>query len=178
MLSSNLPRLTPKSLKIFMSPYFNELELSQIVFDYIGYPFISRWSVTNNDDYAVVLPLDADGTYDMIVEWGDGSSSSIQAYNQDKVRHVYAEAGVYVIHINGILNGFSFGYDEIKRSAHVACHQIIDIMQWGCIGLGMYTYIYIYIYTTNLHNILYTVLSITTETCLVLVYLKVLIYIY
>ena len=111
-----LTSLRPAGVKHHLSPYFNELKLADLVSAYLGNPFISTWQVgTNYGDKSkthamdITLPLDADGTYDFVVEWGDGSSAHILSHDQTDVKHAYARAGEYTVHLNGIVNGFAFG---------------------------------------------------------------------
>ena len=132
-------------MKHHLSPYFNELKLADLVSAYLGNPFISTWQVgTNYGDKSkthamdITLPLDADGTYDFVVEWGDGSSAHILSHDQADVKHTYARAGEYTVQLNGIVNGFAFGAHENDDDddGHPCSEQIIDISQWGCVRLA------------------------------------------
>lgn len=95
--------------------------------------FISTWKtdnaggVSNNDQ--ITLPLESDGTYNFTVDWGDGNSDTITAWNQAETTHTYGSAGVYTVTINGTIEGFRFnnGGDKTK---------IIDIKQWGVLRVG------------------------------------------
>ena len=122
----------PNSLLQLLSSYFNELKLSDIVFEYLANPFISTWIITRQMP-SISLPLEGDGgLYDFIVEWGDGTPAQhITSSDQPECIHTYAETGRYTIHLNGtIIDGFSF------RTNQTSCKQIVDISQWGCVGLG------------------------------------------
>ncbi len=98
--------------------------------------FISTWKTdnagTSNDDQ-IILPLEAGGTYDFFVRWGDGTSSHITAYNDAAVTHTYSAAGTYTVKIDGVINGWYFnnggdnGGDLLK---------ITDISQWGDLLVG------------------------------------------
>ena len=50
-------------------------------------PFITTWKTdTEWVDYTnqVKLPLDSDGTYNFVVDWGDGTSDTIAKHDQVK----------------------------------------------------------------------------------------------
>ena len=81
-------------------------------------------STGSTDNLSFGLPLVASGTYNFTVEWGDGSSSVITAYNQPQVNHKYATTGSYIVTINGTITGWSFAGtgDKLK---------LIDISDWG-----------------------------------------------
>ena len=99
-----------------------------------GNTFVSRWNTTLTSYYSspsdqVTLPLEASGTYNFVVDWGDGNTDTITSYNQSEVTHTYATSGVYTLSITGTLRGWSFnGFgDAIK---------IIEISQWGDFAFG------------------------------------------
>ncbi len=106
-------------------------------------PFISVWNAgaavdaegglfigTNN---SIVLPLVSTGTYDFMVDWGDGTTDHITAFDQDEVEHEYAEGGAYTVTITGTINGWSFGgLDE----EGIEPPKLLEIKQWGALQLG------------------------------------------
>ena len=99
-----------------------------------GPPTIMSVNTTNisdgsSNDFSFALPLLPTGTYDFTIAWGDGSSSTITAYNQPETTHTYAVAGVYTLRFGGTLIGWSFnnGGDILK---------LIDISAWGDMVLG------------------------------------------
>lgn len=75
------------------------------------------------------LPLEATGTYNFAVSWGDNSSDNITVYNQAEVTHTYASAGTYEIKITGTIVGWRFNY-----SGDYA--KIYEIKSWGPLKLG------------------------------------------
>ena len=82
---------------------------------------------TSNDDQ-FTLPLISGGTYNFVVDWGDGTTNTITAYNQSEITHTYsAGAGSYTIKISGILRGWAFndGGDKSK---------ITNISQFGILN--------------------------------------------
>ena len=82
---------------------------------------------TANDTFK--LPLVASSTVNAIVDWGDGSSDVITAYNQAEVTHQYASIGTYEIKIDGVINGWQFNAsgDMLK---------ILDIKNWGSFDIS------------------------------------------
>ena len=99
--------------------------------------FVSTWETSNisfqnpfsSSGNQIRLPLEADGTYNFTVNWGDGSSDTITAYNQAEVTHTYAISGEYTLTIDGTLTGFRFANANDKL-------KLLDITQWGDLRLG------------------------------------------
>jgi surface protein len=96
--------------------------------------FISMWDTTRITSWSslsnqVKLPLYSGGTYNFNVNWGDGTSNTITAWNQAEVTHTYAATGIYTINITGTINGFRFNDEGDKL-------KILDIQQWGNLKLG------------------------------------------
>lgn len=96
--------------------------------------FVSTWDTRNTStgssgDTQISLPLRSSGIYNFTVEWGDGTSDTITAYNAPEVTHTYATSGVYTVTITGDINGWAFreGGDRLK---------ITDISSWGPLRLG------------------------------------------
>ena len=137
-----LTSLRPASVKHHLRPHFTELKLADIVSDYLGNPFISTWQVgtqyvhigdkelDEKDELKthamhITLPLDADGTYDFTVDWGDGSSAHIVSHDQAEVKHTYGCKGEYTVQLNGIVKGFGFGShgDDDDDEAHPCSQQ-------------------------------------------------------
>ncbi|WP_264551941.1 BspA family leucine-rich repeat surface protein [Flavobacterium sp. N2038] len=91
--------------------------------------FVSTWRTSNistgsSTATKVKLPLVSTGTYNFIVDWGDGSSNMITVWNQAQTTHTYAVAGDYTIKINGVCTGWSFANtgDRLK---------ILSVASWG-----------------------------------------------
>ncbi len=97
-------------------------------------PFITIWKTDNTGNVVsgpnqVKLPLASTGTYDFIVDWGDGTSNTITTYNQPEATHSYAAPGTYTVTLAGQIEGFGFaasGQDSSK---------LIDIARWGSVRL-------------------------------------------
>lgn len=84
---------------------------------------------SNNDQFT--LPLVSSGTYNFVIDWGDGSAKeTITAWNQAETTHTFSGgAGTYTINIWGTIIGWYFasGGDKDK---------IIDISRWGTLQVG------------------------------------------
>ena len=91
--------------------------------------FVSTWNTNNTStgssaNNQITLPLEATGTYDFRVKWGDGSSDLINAHDAAEVTHTYAIPGTYLVTISGDLNGFRFNDSGDKL-------KLTDISAWG-----------------------------------------------
>lgn len=93
-----------------------------------GNPFAFTVKTTGVDE-TFSLPLEATGTYDFHVDWGDLSSDDITVWNDAAATHTYADAGTYEIQITGSIVGWRFndGGDKLK---------IYEIKSWGPLRLG------------------------------------------
>jgi surface protein len=80
-------------------------------------PFISIWRTTGSSE-TVTLPYYDSGTYDGIIDWGDGNTSVNSYVNRT---HTYATPGDYTITISGNCVGWGGG----------SVLKIIEITQWG-----------------------------------------------
>jgi len=96
--------------------------------------FGTTWK-TDNTGYVettstqIKLPLASGGTYNFIVHWGDGSSSTVTAYNDPDITHTYSIAGTYNVDIVGTCQGFGFASANGDKS------KLIDVKHWGNIKL-------------------------------------------
>ena len=91
--------------------------------------FYSTWNTSNTSTGSstatqVKLPLISTGTYNFVVDWGDGTTSTITTWNQAETTHTYATAGTYILRIIGTITGFCFNNtgDKLK---------LLSIQQWG-----------------------------------------------
>ncbi len=96
--------------------------------------FITVWntallSVGSSNSDQVSLPLEASGTYDFEVDWGDGTNDSITTGNQAEATHTYAAEGTYTVSITGTIQGWQFNNagDRLK---------LIKVSSWGPLRLG------------------------------------------
>jgi surface protein len=96
---------------------------------YVPQTFVSVWDTSRTSTGSstatqIRLPLNSAGSYNFIVEWGDGSTDRIRTWNQAEVTHTYATAGVYQLTITGTIQGFGFvnAGDRLK---------LLSIFRWG-----------------------------------------------
>lgn len=79
------------------------------------------------------LPLSANGTYDFVVDWGDGKTKRITRHNQ--ADHTYAAPGEYEVAITGICEGFGFDYASDPPRGIGDCAKLLDVIQWESVKL-------------------------------------------
>ena len=97
-------------------------------------PFISTWKTDNlSSDSStatqVKLPLVSTGSYNFVVEWGDGTQSTITAWNQAQATKTYTVAGTYQITIKGKCIGWVFNNNDDRL-------KILSVSKWGSLKLG------------------------------------------
>lgn len=95
----------------------------------IDLPFVTEWATTTIDE-TITLPLIESGTYDMVVDWGDGTTDEITAHNAIEATHTYAVAGTYEVAIKGVVDHWNF--NDVAASKD----KVTDIKQWGSLRLG------------------------------------------
>jgi len=96
--------------------------------------FVSTWKTNNTSAGSstatqIKLPLVSTGTYNFVVDWGDGTTSTITTWNAAATTHTYATAGTYTIKIKGICTGWRFNNtgDRLK---------MLSVSSWGKLKLG------------------------------------------
>ena len=74
------------------------------------------------------LPLTTSTGLNIVVDWGDASTSTITSHTDPAVTHTYASASTYSISITGTLPGFQFNNagDKLK---------ILNISSWGVLDI-------------------------------------------
>lgn len=103
-------------------------------FDCIQRPFISTWITDNlgySDDNQILLPLVSSGTYDFTVDWGDGTTDTIDTWDQAEATHTYAQPGIYTIEITGTIKGWAF-----SNEPYFDLEKLVEVNQWGVLNLG------------------------------------------
>ncbi|MBN1648967.1 MAG: Ig-like domain-containing protein [Spirochaetales bacterium] len=100
-------------------------------------PFVSSWKTDNTGSSApnqISLPLVSTGTYDCIVDWGDGlPTSEITAYDDPDRTHTYSSAGTYQVEISGMIEGWSF---YVSSSDYQDARKLVGVSSWGVLSLG------------------------------------------
>ena len=72
----------------------------------------------------IQLPLIDSGVNDFIVEWGDGKTDTITAWDQSETLHTYQNPGKYTVRITGTIQGWQFAGTGDKD-------KILNIRTWG-----------------------------------------------
>ena len=97
-----------------------------------GNAFKSSWDTSKvgvSSSTSITLPLESTGTYDFVVDWGDGSSSIVKSWDSVNKTHDYGIPGTYNVSISGTIKGFAFNNSGDKL-------KIINIEQWGVLNVG------------------------------------------
>jgi surface protein len=74
------------------------------------------------------LPTSNAGTYDFIVDWGDGSSDHITVWNQAEIEHTYSSIGIYEVKCTGIFRNIDFSLATADK------RKILRVLEWGCLS--------------------------------------------
>jgi surface protein len=74
------------------------------------------------------LPLTTSTGLNIVVDWGDASTSTITSHTDPAVTHTYASAGTYSISITGTLPGFKFAFSGDRQ-------KILNISNWGVLDI-------------------------------------------
>ncbi|MEZ4846040.1 MAG: BspA family leucine-rich repeat surface protein [Bdellovibrionota bacterium] len=95
-------------------------------------PFISTWQTTTANE-EIKLPLREGYEYNMIVNWGDGTTSKITAWDDEAKIHEYAEIGTYTITIKGIAEAWYFNACDMDPDNHSE-EKILTVEDLGDMG--------------------------------------------
>ncbi len=122
----------------------------QITGTQIGVPtsdttFTSVWATTAINE-TITIPAQNVGTFNALVDWGDGTASStITAYNDADLAHVYATAGDHTIKITGSFPNIYFNNagDRLKIKRVTQLGQVgwtrFNAAFLGCANLTEFT---------------------------------------
>jgi len=100
-------------------------------------------TTTANETFTI--PCQNVGTFDAGIEWGDGSVSSITAYNDSALTHTYAAAGDHLIRIRGTFPNIYFndGGDKLKVTKVLNLGDVgwtrLDRAFYGCSNMTEFT---------------------------------------
>jgi len=107
--------------------------------------FVTRWSITA-DTCSITLPLVADGDYDFVVDWGDGTSDTITAATDSAITHEFAAIGTCQVTISGTITGWAFPCEEfcasyvdytcLRTDTRCVSPQLTEIANWGRLEFG------------------------------------------
>lgn len=87
--------------------------------------FITEWDLPSGN---FTLPLRSGYTYDMTVDWGDGNSSTVTAWDDANATHNYSSSGTYQITITGTCETIYINNNLSIRS------YLKEVIQWGNVG--------------------------------------------
>ena len=74
------------------------------------------------------LPLTTSTGLNIVVDWGDASTSTITSHTDPAVTHTYASPDIYSISITGTLPGFKFNFSGDRQ-------KILNISSWGVLDI-------------------------------------------
>ena len=74
------------------------------------------------------LPLTTSTGLNIVVDWGDATTSTITNHLDVNAKHTYASAGTYSISITGTLTGFQFNFSGDRQ-------KILNISNWGVLDI-------------------------------------------
>ena len=97
----------------------------------ISNDFITEWNMSTGN---FTLPLNPANNYDMIVDWGDGSTSTITAYDDVAATHNYTTSiSDCQISINGTCGSFYVNDGSTKLL-------LTKVIQWGDVGFTTFNF--------------------------------------
>lgn len=114
-----------ESVQTFLAPAAAKRTIKSVEADDLGFVFEAK---TTAPAETFALPLEAGGTYDFRVDWGDGSVNAITVWNHADVTHTYASAGTHEIKITGTITGWRF-------NAAGDCAKMYELKFWGPLRL-------------------------------------------
>ena len=107
--------------------------------------FQSVWATTTSAE-TITIPCQNVGTFNAVIEWGDGTANStITTYNDADLAHEYATAGDHTIKITGTFPNikFSNGGDKLKIKKVLNLGDVgwtrLDRAFYGCSNLTDFT---------------------------------------
>jgi surface protein len=86
---------------------------------------------TSSATNQIKLPLPNIETYNISVDWGDGTSDNITNYNSVNTLHTYPSLGTYTVRISGFVFNFQFGASGTNDRG-----KIKTISTWGGLKLS------------------------------------------
>lgn len=81
----------------------------------------------NTNPNQITLPLSSTGTFDFLVDWGDGNNDTITAHNQPETTHTYSVPGEYEVTMTGTIDGFGQEW--------IGMLDLVEVKNWGNVKL-------------------------------------------
>ena len=91
--------------------------------------------LTSSATNQIKLPLPNVGTYNIYVDWGDGTYNNITSYNSINTLHTYPSSGIYTVRITGDIFNWSFGPPSTNDRT-----KIKTISSWGKLRFNTYCF--------------------------------------
>jgi surface protein len=90
----------------------------------------------------ITLPLATGGSYDFVVDWGDGTTAEITAPDDSDRQHQYHRHGTYTVAMRGHIEGSYFEPACPKNGGwcNMAARKLQEISQWGTFRFGNVPY--------------------------------------
>ena len=113
---------------IASSPFYNQrlYYRAGVVTEAMDEDMETTWNLTTDTaaGKTITLPLPIGYNYDFIVDWGDGNTAAVTAYNDADRIHEYSSTGTVNVSMSGTVEGWSFnnGGDKLK---------FISVDSWG-----------------------------------------------
>lgn len=83
---------------------------------------------TTTPNETFTIPCNSGGTFNATVDWGDGTTSTITAYDDADLAHVYTNPGEHRIEISGTLPNIRFGLSATDAE------KVTKVIQLGAVG--------------------------------------------
>lgn len=99
-------------------------------------------TTTSNETFTI--PCQDFSTFNATIDWGDGTTSTITAWNDPGLAHEYVAAGTYRVRVSGLFTNIRFnnGGDKNKLRKVVQLGDVgwrrLDTAFWGCFADGPY----------------------------------------
>ena len=101
-----------------------------------GGSFVSVWNTSATSDgssnsTSISLPLEEGGSYNFVVDWGDGAGGLVTSWDSANASHDYGSGngGVKTVNITGVIEGFRFNNTGDRK-------KLVNITNWGFLRLG------------------------------------------
>ncbi len=98
-------------------------------------PFRATFGTTSPEE-TVILPLIEGYDYNFTIDWGDGTTNTIEGFDDSNREHSYAEAGTYRVMIRGKMPVWKY-YDPSGGTNNGTPQHLISIDDWGNVGYGL-----------------------------------------
>lgn len=139
---SSISRIETKNIQRINSVYVQQIK-SVCEAEISMKPFKTLWSVGAGQ--SITLPLtNLNGSeFNFTVNWGDGTSSFINSYDNANKTHTYSNVGEYVVSIKGICQGWNF---QSVNTSRLLITKVLDFGEVEFKSLSFY-------YCNNLNEI-------------------------